>query len=130
MALLFLAVMVKYAWILPGLPLLRGRGRAVDPAAWVLFGGGLAGWLLMLLIDQAGLSQVYFMTAGMVLWAMLAGWGTVVLLDRVRERHGSRATTRWAVVGAAWGLLSSCVQPVGREDRPAGAAAARRRSSG
>lgn len=104
-ALLFLAVVVKYAWILPGLSLLRGRGREVDLAAWVLFGGGLAGWLLMLLIDQAGLSQVYFMTAGMLLWALLAGWGTVVLFDRARLRHGIRATTRWvlggAVVGAA-----------------------------
>lgn len=104
LSLLLLATAVKYAWVAPGLPLLRARGGIPDPVPWVLAGGGLAGWLLMLLVDHSGLSQVYFMTTGTVLWAMLGGWGTVALLDRAASSAGRRATTRWAVCGGLGGV--------------------------
>jgi hypothetical protein len=105
LALLLLATVVKYLWLIPGAAVLRVRRGTVDPVAWFLFGGGLGGWLLMLLIDQSGLSQVYFLSTGVILWFLLAGWGTVELWDRTCAERGRVATSRIVVFSAIAGVL-------------------------
>lgn len=102
--LLLLATMLKYAWVLPGLAIMRGRDRPFEPLPWLLAGGGLAGWLLMLLIDQYGVSQAYFLLTGTILWAVLGAWGLVVLIERSVAAIGRRATVRLATVGALTGI--------------------------
>ncbi len=110
--LLLAATALQFAWVLPGLVLLRRRpvgGR--DPVPWFLAGVGLAGWLLMLLVDQSGASQVYFAGPATLAWAVLSGWGCVSLAERVRARRGGWPTVALvggaALVGAAAGLACS-----------------------
>ncbi|HYN66467.1 MAG TPA: hypothetical protein VES93_06225, partial [Ornithinibacter sp.] len=113
-ALLLWATVLKYLWVLPGAAVLGVRRGQVDPVAWFLLGGGLSGWLLMLLVDQSGLSQVYFLSTGVVLWFLLAAWGLVELWHRATEQHGRVRTTRVvlasslaaAVLARLLGLLS------------------------
>ncbi len=102
--LLLLATALKYVWLLPGAAALWSRRRAVDPAAWFLFGGGLSGWLLMLLVDQSGLSQVYFLSTGVVLWFLLAAWGLVELWHRAWARREDRAPAK-VVLGSSSAAL-------------------------
>lgn len=114
MGLLVAATLLKYAWVLPGLTLLRRRGprggrRHRDPAAWFLAGVGLAGWLLMLVVDQSGASQVYFLGSGTVVWALLAGWGTAALLGATRAAVGGRRTALRVVLGGAAGAAAAVV---------------------
>jgi hypothetical protein len=109
--LLLAATVLQFAWVLPGVVLLRRRavgGR--DPVPWFLAGVGLAGWLLMLLVDQSGASQVYFAGPATLAWAVLAGWGCVALAERVRSRRGGWPTVALVatagLVGATAGLAS------------------------
>lgn len=97
------AAAVHYAWVLPGLAVSSRR----DAVPAFLFGSGLSGWALMMLIDQSGLSQVYFMSTAVVMWFLLAAWGAVVLWDRQAVVGALGARVAWMAIGvsavaAAW----------------------------
>lgn len=69
--LLLISYMVMFGATWLGLPLLRR-----NLTAWYLFGVGLAGFAAMQLINQDGLSQVYFMSGALPAWLLLAAAGT------------------------------------------------------
>ena len=124
LGLLVLATVLKYVWVLPGLVLLGGPRRRRDPVPWVLAGIGLAGWVLMLLVDQSGASQVYFAGAGTVAWAVLAGWGLATLLDASLADSGPGPTARRVLVAvavgaAATGVIGWCAARVASRVLPA-----------
>ncbi|WP_431843522.1 hypothetical protein [Calidifontibacter indicus] len=113
--LVLLQFVVSFAWLAPAWPLLR-RGTA---AAWLLLGVGIGGLLAMLVLDQDGASQVYFMMGALVAWQALAVWGLSDCLARARAQMAPDRVLRAALLGAAVGvLLSSFLQHVSGE-RPA-----------
>ncbi|WP_156887643.1 hypothetical protein [Propionicicella superfundia] len=79
---------VSYGWALLGLPALSRR----DLSGWALLGTGVGGLAAMLLINQDGLSQVYFMASALLCWYLFAAWGFSVLVRR------AAATAPWPAV--------------------------------
>ena len=101
LALVLSLVLMSYAWIAPAWNILR-RGSA---AAWLLLGVGTGGLGAMLVIDQDGASQVYFMMGALIAWQALAVWGAHDCVTRARSRFPLITVLRTAIVGAALGVL-------------------------
>lgn len=103
--LVLLHFVVSYAWLATAWPLLR-RGAA---AAWLLLGVGLGGLLAMLLLDQDGGSQVYFMMGGLAAWQALAIWGLHDCVARAKTQFAPEAVLRSGLVGGALGVVLATV---------------------
>lgn len=89
------AIMYGATWL--GVPLLR---RSVAP--WFLLGVGIAGFSAMNLVNQDGLSQVYFMSGAVPAILLLAAAGVHAAMERARAEIGSQRALLWA--GAFLGL--------------------------
>ena len=96
LGLLILSWAVGYSWVLPGL---RALGRR-DLSGWLLLGVGLGGWAAMMLLNQDGLSQVYFMSGAVVALYPLAAWGLALAWDAARASAGRRAALLAAAAGS------------------------------
>lgn len=98
---LVLGSLLVYVWVLPGLAVL-GQSNAM---AWVLLGMGIAGWCAMMLVNQNGQSQVYFMAAGVIGWDILAAWGVARLWHRIRATMSTVGMVAAPGLGFAVGIL-------------------------
>ena len=99
LALILVALVVKFAYAALGWPLLR-RGR---PEAWFLLGLGLAGLGAMLVIDHEQLSQIYFMASGVLGLHVLAAWGLWTIWRAGVRRLGLPVAAVTAFLGADLG---------------------------
>src|SRR5699024_7324479 len=79
-------------------------------SAWYLLGVGFAGFAAMQLVNQDGLSQVYFMSGALPAWLLLAAAGTKAAWDRARSAiplHAALpAAGLFGALGWATALLS------------------------
>lgn len=91
---------IAYLWLLAGLPALGTS----DLSGWLLLGIGIAGFSAMMLLNQDGLSQVYFMAGAVVAWHLLAAWGVKLLVDRVAVRSSGWAIASAVLLGLAAGF--------------------------
>lgn len=99
--LLVIAYTIAYLWLLAGLPALR----TTDLSGWLLLGIGIAGFSAMMLLNQDGLSQVYFMAGAVTAWHLLAAWGLKLIIDRSAVR-----SSPWAIASAImFGLCSGFI---------------------
>lgn len=97
--LILLCYLVALAWLLPAVRRLR-HGDAVG---WFLMGSGIAGFWGLMLVNQDGLSQAYFMRGAMICLCLLGGIG---LFDVWTEAIRSTAPIQLIpaiVAGAGWG---------------------------
>lgn len=76
-----------------------------QPAAWLLFGIGFAGWSAMMLLNHDGLSQAYFMRGSVVAWHALAAWGVGARVQQCADAKGPGRTAAIALLGAIAGVL-------------------------
>lgn len=92
---------VGFMWLVTAVPVLRKDERS--SAGWVLLGTGIAGVCAAMLVDQDGMSQVYFYRGALVAWYALAAWGLSVLVDRALASPQDHAQTalRICAAGAA-----------------------------
>lgn len=95
--------LIAYAWVLLGLPALTTRNLA----AWVLLGSGIGGLVAMWLVNQGGLSQVYFMGTALLAWYLLAAWGFALLVDAAVRQSRTWTAIGTAVAGLSAGALMS-----------------------
>ncbi len=91
-------VMYGATWL--GLPLLRR-----ELSAWYLLGVGFAGFAAMQLVNQDGLSQVYFMSGALPAWLLLAAAGFKVAWDRARTNLPVPAAVALTILSGALGWL-------------------------
>jgi hypothetical protein len=103
MALIIFAVLMAFAWALPGLAALLQKRDEVPSitrvALWFMLGIGIAGFCALMLVDHDGYSQFYFMRGASAVLACFAVLGFDVALSR------SAATPRvWAVAAAGTAL--------------------------
>ena len=71
LCLVLLSYVMAYGWMLAAVPAFS----RTDMSSWFLLGIGIAGWCAMMLINQDGFSQVYFMNSAILGWHLLAAWG-------------------------------------------------------
>jgi hypothetical protein len=102
--LLVLSILLQYAWVLAGIPLLRRRTRT-DNAVVFLAGGFIASVVATLVIDHAGASEIYFARTGVPFAAILAAWGLYVALPRGAAWSVRRRSLAIAGVATATGLI-------------------------
>ncbi|MFN2320162.1 MAG: hypothetical protein ABR500_10855 [Dermatophilaceae bacterium] len=110
--LLLVLLVVAAGHVLIALPLLR---RSL--VAWLLLGVGFAGLCAMLLVNQDGLSQAYFLRGAVPALHLLAAWGFCYWWLEARRTRGA-SPLAWLVVifGAlgmvtSWGLAAIFVEP-------------------
>lgn len=102
MLLLLLALFgVAAGHVLIALPLLRRH-----LVAWFLLGVGIAGLSGMLLVNQDGLSQAYFLRGAVPVWHVLAAWGFSYWWVAARRHRRADALTRLVLVSACFGALA------------------------
>lgn len=101
---LLLAVFAaQHAWVSFATPKLREQEDAtMGGAAWTLLGIGIAGWSAMMLVDQDGLSQVYFFNGAIPALYLVAVWG---YWHHVSTFWDPAVALRGAVVGGAAGFM-------------------------
>ncbi|EWS99927.1 hypothetical protein N865_19805 [Intrasporangium oryzae NRRL B-24470] len=104
LVLILLAYAVQYLWVLVALPLLSFR-REGDLTAWFLLGTGVAGWWAMMLVDQDGVSQAYFMRGAVVALHVLGAWGLHRVWTRSAASLRHRGFAISALVGVALGWI-------------------------
>lgn len=109
---------VAYGWLIAGLRTLTRRFLA----GWLLLGIGIAGWCAMMLINQDGFSQVYFMNSAIIGWYLLAGAGVHQAWRHAREAAGARRAAAAVLVGvvAGWYLVVLARHLAGPVPDPAG----------
>lgn len=83
--------------------LLLERERRTDLVRWVVLGAPLAGIGAALLLYQTGMSQQYFLVAGVVVGSLGAAWGIAQTWDR-------SGGPRLVAVGALAGVIAWAVQ--------------------
>lgn len=116
---LVLGLLLQVAWCWLAL-LLPVRPRDIDPALVLLLTAFVAGLFLTLVVDHAGLSQVYFERTGAPLAAAAAVWGLHATWTAAEVRAGRRRALLVAAGGLVLGLvLLGCARLAGRADRPA-----------
>lgn len=104
LVLLVLVYTVAFAWVLLGLPTLRRN----DLTGWALLGTGIAGFAAMMLVNQDGLSQVYFMKSAVLAWILFAVWGfSILTADCTRQTRRWSTATLTTACAAAGALLSA-----------------------
>lgn len=95
---------------------LTTRSDRTDPLVWLLIGCAISGVCAVLFLSHPGLGQWYFYKAAEAPFAIVAAWGTGVLLTR--HRSPARLLTR----GVATGIVALTVTHLafvwGREARP------------
>ncbi len=101
--LLLVAYGIAYLWLLAGLPAL---GKS-DLSGWMLLGVGIAGFGAMMLINQDGLSQVYFMSGAIIAWHLLAAWGVKLLIDKAAVRSSGWTIASAIVLGLCAGYAAA-----------------------
>lgn len=91
----------QLAWTSLAVPRLR-EDSTLGGAAWTLLGIGIAGWSAMMLVDQDGMSQVYFFNGAVLALYLLAVWGywhfVVKAWDPSLALHGTLAGVLATVV--------------------------------
>ncbi|QQY24772.1 hypothetical protein I6I76_00920 [Dermacoccus nishinomiyaensis] len=101
LALLLAHFLMSFVWLAPAWSLLR-RGVAF---AWLLLGVGIGGFLAMLLLNQDGSSQVYFMMGALPALQVLALWGLRDATRRARALVSGQTVRRAVLAGALVGAL-------------------------
>lgn len=99
------ALLLQVAWVLAGAAVLAGR-RPLDPAILFLAGAVAAGMAATLIVDHAGLSEIYFEKTAVPLGAILAVWGLWVALSRYLEAAGRRRVVAMAILGVVLGIVA------------------------
>lgn len=97
--LLLVAYAVAYGWLLPSARVFSRKRLET----WLLLGIGIAGWCAMMLLNQDGYSQVYFMSSAILGWMLLAGMGAKLAWDQSIERIGTTASLSTVILAAAGG---------------------------
>lgn len=104
--LLVVTVLSLAAMLLPqvgALGVLGDKEARRDPVALVLAGAAASGVGAVVVLTHPGLSQFYFLRTAVPLLAVLAAWGTLLLLERAPRPAGSVAT------GAGIGVVAVLV---------------------
>lgn len=96
LAVVMIGWLVFFSWTLLGLPTLGRR----DLSGWALLGSGIAGFAAMLLVNQDGLSQVYFMSTALLCGYLFASWGYSLLVRR------AAAIAPWTTIGLTIGGIA------------------------
>jgi hypothetical protein len=91
-----LNMLLRTAGIVPLLWLTRGR---LDPAQWLLVGGGVAGLGLYLVLAQPGSGNQYFLRTGFAFAVIASAWGYGLLLERADLPRWAGVTLGAAAVG-------------------------------
>lgn len=105
LALILVHFMMSFVWLMPAWSLLR-QGVAF---AWLLLGVGIGGFLAMLLLNQDGSSQVYFMMGAFPALQVLAVWGLHDAALRACVRMPAQNVRRAVLAGASVGALVAAV---------------------
>lgn len=101
LALLLGSYVVTYGWMLAAVPTFS----RTDLSGWLLLGVGVAGWCAMMLINQDGFSQVYFMNSALLAWHLLAAWGFMLAWDRAVASLGPSRSGLLVVAAVSSGAL-------------------------
>lgn len=112
-------LLLQVAWSVLAL-LLPLRPREIDPVLVFLLGGFAGAMFLTIVIDHAGLSQIYFERTGTPLAAVAAAWGVHAAWTAAAGRFGARRSLAFAAGGVAFGwIVHALVERVGSGGRPA-----------
>lgn len=99
--LLLVAYALAYGWLLSAVATLNRR----DLSSWFLLGIGIAGWCAMMLLNQDGFSQVYFMSTAVLGWHLLMALGVFRAWEAGVVAVGVPRAAAVAVLGVASGWL-------------------------
>lgn len=101
--LILAAYAVAYGWLIAGLRVLTLRYLE----GWLLLGIGIAGWCAMMLLNQDGFSQVYFMSSAIIGWYLLTAAGAHHAWERAAQVAGALPAATAVVTGmmAGWFLV-------------------------
>lgn len=106
LGLILLSYVVAYGFVWLALPLLRS-----NVPAWFFLGMGLAGAGAMMLLNQDGLSQVYFFSGAIVGWHLLAAMGAHWAFTRSDASHGRQVSIGAVLIGlGASGIALSVIK--------------------
>lgn len=103
LAVLMAGWVVSMVWLIPGL---RALSRT-DLSGWMLLGTGIGGFAAMQLVNQDGLSQVYFMMSAVIAWQLLVAWGVKLLVDDAARSFGALVAVASLAAGITAGMLVS-----------------------
>lgn len=94
---------VAYGWLIAGVRMLTRR--SLD--GWLLLGVGISGWCAMMILNQNGFSQVYFMSSAIIGWYLLTAAGTQQAWERAAQAAGATRAATAVVAGllAGWYLV-------------------------
>ncbi|MCA1782640.1 MAG: hypothetical protein LC679_10840 [Intrasporangiaceae bacterium] len=101
LGLLLLSYVLAYGWMLAAVPTFS----RTDMSAWLMVGVGIAGWCAMMLLNQDGFSQVYFMQSAILAWHLLAAWGVMLAWDRAEASFGRPRSGLLVVAAVTSGAL-------------------------
>jgi len=95
---------------------LTTREDRTDPLAWLLIGCAISGVCAVLFLSHPGQAQWYFYKTAETPFAIVAAWGTGVLLTK--PRSPARLVARGVVTGIVALTVTHLAFVWGRDDRP------------